>query len=266
MKQVFGLAAGALLLAGCQTENSQPNDVVVMGKSQENTQVIEKRNDFITRDEAKRIAFEDAGVDGSKATFDDDELDRDDKKYEFEFKVDSVEYEYDIRAETGDILKAERDDKKEKLDTSKTDKKEGSHMSMDEAIAIAFEQVEVTSENQVLWDNQEFDRDDKRYELEFYVNGVEFEFDIHSVTGEILDFEGAELTPSTSLSKEQAIQLALTHAGVTKDNVQFDDVELESDDGIQYWEIEFDSGNYEYEYDIHAKTGDILNHEVEKDN
>ncbi|HCE34134.1 MAG TPA: peptidase, partial [Clostridiales bacterium] len=40
-------------------------------------------------------------------------------------------------------------------------------------------------------------------------------------------------------------------------------IELDFDDGIYVYEVEFVSGGYEYEYEIDAKTGRILNFEKE---
>src|SRR5699024_8819703 len=67
-------------------------------------------SEFISLDEAKEIAFNHAGVDGSKAKFDDAELEKSDKRYELEFYIDDVEYEFDIHAVTGDVIEYERDE------------------------------------------------------------------------------------------------------------------------------------------------------------
>lgn len=70
---------------------------------------------------------------------------------------------------------------------------------------------------------------------------------------------------SDRISKEQAINIALKHAGVNRSSARFDDVELDSDDGYLIWEIEFEVGNYEYEYDINARNGSIIEWEREYD-
>lgn len=66
---------------------------------------------YITLKDAKKIAFEHAGVDGTKARFEDQEFDIDDgvPHFELEFEIDNVEYEYDIHAITGDIIQFEHD-------------------------------------------------------------------------------------------------------------------------------------------------------------
>ena len=68
--------------------------------------------------------------------------------------------------------------------------------------------------------------------------------------------------PST-ISAERAKQIALSHAGVGGAN--FTKVELDTDDGVQVYEIEFKVGNVEYEYDINAISGEIISSKSEVD-
>ena len=80
-KQMLGLAATALLLAGCQAgAQSDSNDVSVMGTSQERSTIQVANKQKISLDEAKQIAFDHAGVDGEKAIFDDKEYESEDNK------------------------------------------------------------------------------------------------------------------------------------------------------------------------------------------
>ena len=62
-------------------------------------------------EEAKAIALKHAGLTESQVSRLKAEKDRDDGvvKYEVEFEKDRVEYDYEINAETGKILKAEKD-------------------------------------------------------------------------------------------------------------------------------------------------------------
>lgn len=60
----------------------------------------------ITLDEAKSIALKDSGKDEGSVTFKKQKLDRDNGiyEYEIEFHDGVTEYEYDINAQTGDII------------------------------------------------------------------------------------------------------------------------------------------------------------------
>lgn len=60
----------------------------------------------ISADRAKEIALKDAGIDAGSAVFKPVKLDRDDGRleYEVEFYTGTMEYEYEINAETGNII------------------------------------------------------------------------------------------------------------------------------------------------------------------
>lgn len=63
------------------------------------------------------------------------------------------------------------------------------------------------------------------------------------------------------LTTEQAKAIALDHAGFGAEEVRFLRAEYEIDNRIPQYEIEFDVGHREYEYEIHAETGKILSFE-----
>lgn len=52
-------------------------------------------------------------------------------------------------------------------------------------------------------------------------------------------------------------------AGLSRSQVQLDDVELEYEDGRKEWEVDFDHGNWEYEID--GNSGNILDYEKDYD-
>ncbi|MFI3251248.1 MAG: S-layer homology domain-containing protein, partial [Eubacteriales bacterium] len=70
-------------------------------------------------------------------------------------------------------------------------------------------------------------------------------------------------TPSTGtlISEAEAKRIALAHAGVSESEVTFAKVELDWDDGIQEYEVEFYVGYDEYDYEINALTGAILSYD-----
>ena len=55
----------------------------------------------------------------------------------------------------------------------------------------------------------------------------------------------------------QAKSIALAHAGLTEADVIFIKAHLDWDDGIQVYDVEFYSGNIEYDYEIDAISGSI---------
>lgn len=60
---------------------------------------------------------------------------------------------------------------------------------------------------------------------------------------------------------EQAKEIALKHANLTSDQVTFGKSELDFDDGIQKYYIEFYYNNREHSFEIDANTGKVLANE-----
>ena len=68
---------------------------------------------------------------------------------------------------------------------------------------------------------------------------------------------------ASGISADRVKQIALSHAGVGSAN--FTKVELDTDDGVRVYEIEFKVGNVEYDYDIDASSGAIISSSSEID-
>ena len=148
--------------------------------------------------------------------------------------------------------------------------------------------------SQVTMGEVDFDYEDGRmvYELEFYANGAEYEYDIDASTGAVVKSsqEGGRTQTgsgagsggasgnvssgagsgtaqsgaggtSADIGREAALAAALNHAGVSQDQVYGLEVKQEYDDGRLEYEIEFKTGGWEYEYTISAADGTILDYE-----
>lgn len=68
---------------------------------------------------------------------------------------------------------------------------------------------------------------------------------------------------SELMSLNEAKAIALKHAGLSGQSVTYNDAELDYDDGVPVYEIEFDHGGFEYEVEVHGITGKILDYEKE---
>ena len=75
---------------------------------------------------------------------------------------------------------------------------------------------------------------------------------------------GAEA--SVFIGEEKAKQIALAHALVSDADISYMKVKLDTDDGKSEYEVEFYSGNKEYDYDIDAATGTILSIDYDIEN
>ena len=65
------------------------------------------------------------------------------------------------------------------------------------------------------------------------------------------------------ITQDEAIEAALKHANLTKDDVVMKKVKIDHEDGGLVYEVEFFHKSLEYEYDIDPRTGAIL--KVDKD-
>ena len=223
----------------------------------ENTSGTASEKAYIGEDKAKEIALNHANV--TNITNYKIELDFDDVMvYEIEFKANNKEYDYEINALTGDIIEYEIDNNEISNNNSSnssnnttTDK-----ITKDEAKQIALKHANVTNIT-----NYEIELDDNKYEIEFKANNKEYEYEINATTGKIIKYsiDNNYKEPNPIISKDEAKQIALNHANVS--NIY--DYEIELDDNK--YEIEFKSGNKEYEYEINATTGKIIEYEIDND-
>ena len=163
----------------------------------------------IGQDEAKRIAFEDAGVSESDTSRLKVEKDRDDGmlQYDVQFSVDEKEYSYDINGANGEILSADVETNgtaAQNNTAGKTDDTAGTNSGTDDtpstnsgtaaadvavseadARAAALERVSGATDSDI---RMELDYDDGQYiyEGDIIYNGKEYEFEIDANTGNFL--------------------------------------------------------------------------------
>ena len=73
------------------------------------------------------------------------------------------------------------------------------------------------------------------------------------------------LVPDPELTEDQAFAIALEHAGLTEEQLDFSNVHLDRDDGRWVYEIEFREGRIEYEYAVNASSGKIVDFDKDWD-
>ena len=226
---------------------------------------------YIGVETAKQAALSHAGVTEDQLISLECDYDYEDGRmvYEVEFETAQAEFEYDIDAATGTILKQEREEKGQPVQTTPDPTQtstpgggqESGLLTWQQARDAAYARAGVSA-GQVVdlsWDS---DEDDGRlvYELEFETAGAEYECKVDGVTGAVLEFEqkgsssGQSQSGGSAIGTEQAKAIAFDHAGVGAAAVS--ELEVELDDGC--YQVEFQAGGYEYEYEIRASDGTIL--------
>ena len=110
-------------------------------------------------------------------------------KYEIEFYAGNMEYDYEINAETGEIISFDQDIEYDFYGNGAGTGNGGTQttLTQDEVTAIVLERVPGADTSHL---RLELDRDDGRvlYEGEIIYNGVEYEFEIDAQTGNVIEW------------------------------------------------------------------------------
>ena len=103
------------------------------------------------------------------------------------------------------------------------------------------------------------------YDLEFHASEAEYDYEIDAVTGAIIskDAEGRWNNQGGPVDLEGAKAVALADAGVKAADAVFRKSELEWKDGVKVYDIEFYTSEAEYDYEINASTGAVLDKSME---
>lgn len=175
----------------------------------------------------------------------------------------------------------------EALPSAETLPLEEGDIGSDTAKAIALEDAKLT-EGSVDFIKANIDYDDGRkvYDVEFCTGNTEYDYEIDASTGDIIshDYETEsydktlESTPDGSAGKTsnsisakrpgkvtlaQAKKIALKKAGLSENDGYWNKEKTDRDDGRTVYELEFISDDTEYEFEIDAKNGKILEYDKE---
>ncbi len=142
-------------------------------------------------------------------------------------------------------------------------------LTLDEAKKIALKKAGL-KETEVKFTKAKLDRDDGKmlYKIDFYHGTTEYEAEIDADTGDIISWEidaEDEKKPADDeiISLAKAKKIALDKADLKESEVTFTKAELDRDDGRLVYEIEFVNGRTEFEAEIDAADGEILNWEID---
>ena len=233
----------------------------------------------ITEADAKQIALDHAGISESETDRLRVKLDYDDgvQEYEVTFYVGNREYDYDIDASTGTIRSFDseiEDDYNIASAPSATPaaaaSSSGAAITEAEAKQIALDHAGV-SESETERMRVKLGRDDgvQEYEVNFYVGNREYDYDINAATGEIRsydseiddDYVSSTEAAGAAISEDEARATVVARvSGASASDVR---LYLERDDGRMVYEGELIYNGTEYEFQIDAATGDVLDWESE---
>lgn len=250
---------------------------------------------YIGAEAARQIAITHATVDEANVTKYESELDFEKgvMVYDIEFDCEGFEYDYDINAETGEVIKSDKEQEGKKNQSATTpgsnnsgnsngnnSGNETAYIGENAALSAALTHAGLAADAAVERYECKLDREKGQmvYELEFVFEGCEYDYDINAESGAVVKYEkeskevytappaSAEASaPGSIITEAQAKAVALAHAGFAETEVQKLKCELDKDDGVLVYEIEFKVGSTEYEYEIAANGGAVVKYDVDKD-
>ena len=233
----------------------------------------------ITEADAKQIALDHAGISESETDRLRVKLDYDDgvQEYEVTFYVGNREYDYDIDASTGTIRSFDSEIEDDyniasapSATRAATSASSGAAITEADAKQIALDHAGV-SESETERMRVKLGRDDgvQEYEVTFYVGNREYDYDINAATGAIRsydseiddDYVSSTEAAGAAISEDEARATVVARvSGASASDVR---LYLERDDGRLVYEGELIYNGTEYEFQIDAATGDVLDWESE---
>lgn len=279
-KKVFTVFVSAVLVlsvalfAGCSADKPVEENAT-LDQAQASAPTVESGELVsVSPDEAIDIALEHAGVSRENAVmFGVPSLDEENGKahYDIEFGYDGFEYDYEVAVADGSVLKAEKeaenDTVSENVSVPVSENSNNGYISVETAKQKALDDAGVKAEDAVFI-KAYYDSDDivPHYDVKFEANGYEYEYEIKASDGSVLEKdvdrerEAANSTPASNeyISADDAKSIAFDHAGVEAADVKYSKAELDRDDLIVHYDVEFVAGDYEYEYEINAESGNVI--------
>ncbi len=244
----------------------------------------------IDKTTARNYALADAGTAPEDAKFIKTDFGFEDGQfvYEVEFTANGKDYEYLIKSDDGTIISKDveiADKKTTSVETANLETPQTKDsITLETAKEKALKDAGLSASD-VTFKKTKLDNDDGEliYDIDFYTSTLEYEYEIDSITGEIIDKSTEKInrknnntqnsgntdTPqatenSNLISENSAKEKALKDAGLSASDVTFTEVKLDKDDGIYVYEIDFYTSTTEYDYEINAKTGAIIDKSTEK--
>ena len=210
---------------------------------------------YISIDNVKDIVFKHAKVENKNVTNLEIEYDYENGNmiYDVEFHCNNIEYDYEVDAVSGKILKIEIEN------NNNNNNSNNKYLSKNKIEEIAIKKANVSKYYD--YDIEfEFKGGTPIYEVEFETDGAEYEIEIDAKNGNIIKYEVKNKKVDTSklISKDKAKNIVLNDAKVS----EYYDYEIELDDNE--YEINFETREYEYKYKLDAKTGKILEKDTDK--
>ena len=132
----------------------------------------------------------------------------------------------------------------------------------DYALSIALEDAGLSEDDVTVEDVEKgTEQGASVYEIEFWTDSKDYEYDIAVADGEIVKVSWEYFEPSADgkqISQAQAKNIAVADAGVNEKKTSFRKNRNGTEKGVPVYEFEFEDDTAEYKYDIAKQGGEIL--------
>ena len=208
--------------------------------------------------------------------------------YDVEFSANGTEYGYWIQASDGSVVKK----KIELIGAGGSKTGITAAITQKNARKIALEDAGLT-EAEVTISAEKLDTENgvAVYEVDFVKGNVKYEYDINATTGAVYSKNSESTAVSSTeaaaqpseaqtvaaseapkaenrsnnnyIGLERAKAIALGDAGLSAVSVTFTEAKPDFDDGVPNYDLDFYTATHEYDYEINALTGAIMDKSVE---
>lgn len=186
----------------------------------------EKKAD-LTYEEARKIALADAGLEDKDVTWYETNRDFDDDRqltiWDLGFYHGDTEYDYDINIANGEIVEKDSDI----MDAEDRAENQKKAEALKEALNKNTVNKDAANKNAAAKDAKQSKKNVKE------------------------------------LTEDKALEIALEDAGISADAANVTKNHIDHDNGVEVYDIEFTSGDKEYEYEIDVKTGAIHDKDID---
>lgn len=225
-------------VSGAPTESDEPTESDGLAESEAPpTQVLVGIVPSLTIDEARGLALADAGVSESEAEVTREALAQDNGiwVYEFRFRTEQAQYEYKLNANTGDVRSLVKEafgsPNAGVTETPAPESAPPAETAPQPSTALQPVQSAAPTASQP----------------------------------PATPAPTSNLPTSTYIGMDRAKAIALDHAGLSASQVRFTHASMDRENGTMVYVLEFRQGQTEYEYEIDAATGNILDYERDED-
>lgn len=177
---------------------------------------------FISKNEVKDIVVRDMNVSSDDIYFETIDFEMDKKRYEVELYYQNRDYEYKVDAKNGRVI-----------------------------------YTDFYNSQNIIPDNNNDNNNNNNNNNNTNDDNIDNNTNNNS-NGTTNDNQNNTTIPSAKISLEEAKNIALNHANLAANNVQFLRTKTEYEYNTLVYEIDFVYNNLDYEYEISAITGEII--------